>query len=125
MTNITSYENLRSVFNPRVSEKLQLPAEYNEGLFVAVENDPITISLEISGDQVTKIIIHSKLDETPLYDETFMGFEGGMNWSSMKFFNGYQKAIKEHIDVLAQDHGISVNHEAKNVNDLTVTITKE
>lgn len=122
---IAPYNEIRSKYNPRVSKELQLPETAPEGTNTLVNSPPITVTLTIEHQNVLQIQIHCSEDGNHKWDETFLGFEGGMGWSSMNFYNAYQKALHEHVTAVGKAHGITATHVSPKANDLTVTLERK
>ncbi|VDK14937.1 hypothetical protein OAL24_01673 [Oenococcus sicerae] len=125
MTTIASYEEIKKNYNQLVSEKYQLPVILkNDGQILVLDSDPIKITMDLQNGQVQSIQIHSSKDGDHAWDEVFEGFEQGMGWSSMNFYNAYRSAVTEHQTTVGKAHGIQAIHESPTANDLTVTISR-
>jgi hypothetical protein len=124
MSSLASYNEIRSKYNPRVSKDLQLPEQAPEGTHTLVDSHPITITMTIENQNVKQITIHCAQDGSRKWDETFLGFEEGMNWVSMNFYNAYQKAVKERTTAVGRAHGITATHVSPKPNDLSVTLER-
>lgn len=121
---IADYQTIQHNFNQRVSQQYQLPLETpSEGESVLVSSGPIKISMDLQHGEVVSITINCYEDNNPAWDEVFEGFEQGMNWSSISFFNAYRKAVNERQTVSATAHGIQAVHTSR-PNDLTVVLTR-
>ncbi|AVI94406.1 conserved protein of unknown function [Oenococcus oeni] len=121
---IADYQKIQKNYNQLVSKNYQLPSKTpQDGENVLVDHRPIKITMMVRNQQVTIITIHCSEDGNQAWDEVFEGFEQGMGWSSIKFFNAYQKAVRDRQTVTATAHGIQAVHESK-PNNLTVTLTR-
>lgn len=124
MATIATYNELRDAFNS-FAKNMKLPTTITAGEMVLVEHGPITISMNSDGTNVDKITIHSAKDEDPLWDEAFEGFEEGMHWTSMNFYQAYQNAIHTNQTSIGQAHGITATHTDPTPNDLTVVFERK
>ncbi|WP_353989666.1 hypothetical protein ABVF11_08185 [Pediococcus argentinicus] len=126
MAIIASYSELRDAFNGFTKDpNMKLPAYAPDGNNELLHNGPIRISMNVHAGQVDEIKIHSDLDQTPGWDEAFEGFEQGMGWSSINFFNAYQQVIKTNQPAVGEAHGITATHtDPAPRNDLTVTFKR-
>lgn len=122
---IASYSEIRSKYNPRVSLDLQLPETAPEGTHILVSSFPITVTMTVQDQQVFQIMIHCAEDGNRKWDETFLGFEEGMHWSSINFYNAYKKAVKERTTTVGRAHGITATHVSPKANDLSVTLERK
>ncbi|WP_157800359.1 hypothetical protein [Sporolactobacillus pectinivorans] len=98
-----------------------MPETAPEGTKVLVESGPIKIKLTVSNGEVEKIVIYSAKAQTPEFDETFEGFEGGLNISNIKLFYAYQESVKNASTTTTVSKNVKVTYVTKSADDLTAT----
>lgn len=125
MASLTDYQTLRRNFNQSVSASLALPETAPDGKNILVESEPIKIELTVTGGNVKKIVIYSAKAQTPKFDETFMGFEGGLGISNIKLFNAYQESVRKRSTTTAVSKNVKVTYVTKSPSDLTATFDIE
>ncbi|WP_100489124.1 hypothetical protein [Sporolactobacillus pectinivorans] len=119
MASLTDYQTICGNFNRSVSASLALPEIAPEGTNVLVESGPIKIEMTVSDGEVKKIVIYSAKAQTPEFDETFEGFEGGLHISDIKLFYAYQESVKNTATTAAVSKNVKVTYITKSTDDLT------
>lgn len=125
MAVLADYKTLRKNFNQRVSGKLALPETAADGTQILAENGSIKLELTVKDGNVEKIVIHSAKAETPEFDESFQGFEGGLGISNIKLFYVYQEFVRKQSTTTAVSKQVKVTYVTKSPSDLTAIFESE